>query len=81
MQKLSLHIFVNLTVGHEARCVVDFQHPRFQFGIEHDVEPEQLEAAVRFFWLTGAVDVLKLWLGRQNSLDHHRFNILPEVLA
>jgi len=75
----SFDLSVDLGVGAEAGSVVDFEHPWFELGVEHDVEAEQLKAAVGLLRLATAIDMLQLWLHRYYSLHHDCFNLVPDL--
>jgi len=51
-QQLGLNLLVRFCIRVEARRVIDLYHPRLEICIQHDIEAQQLKAAVRFFLLT-----------------------------
>ena len=59
--------------------MVDLEHPRFELLVEHDVEAEQLKAAIRLLGLAAPVDVLQLWLDSDNGLDDDGLNLVPNL--
>lgn len=59
--------------------MVDLEHPRFELLVEHDVEAEQLKAAIRLLSLAAPIDVLQLWLDSDNSLDDDSLNLVPNL--
>jgi hypothetical protein len=46
--------------------------------VEHDVEAEEFEAAIRFLGLTTAVSVLQLWLHGADSFDNDFLYLAPD---
>ena len=59
--------------------MVDLEHPRFELLVEHDVEAEQLKAAIWLLGLAAPVDVLQLWLDSDNGLDDDGLNLVPNL--
>lgn len=59
--------------------MIDLEHPRFELLVEHDVEAEQLKAAIRLLGLAAPVDVLQLWLDSDNGLDDDGLNLVPNL--
>ena len=59
--------------------MVDFEHPGFEFLVEHDIEAEKFKAAIGFLSLTTAIDVLQLWLHCDDRFDHDGLNFLPNL--
>ena len=59
--------------------MIYFEHPGFELLIKHDIEAEQFKAAIRFLSLAATIDVLKLWLHCDDSLDHNSFNFFPNL--
>lgn len=80
-QKLSLNLFIRLCIRVEARRVINLYHPRFQVCIQHDIEAQQLKAAIGLFLLARPVDVLQLGLDSQHGLNDNTFDFLPDFLG
>ena len=59
--------------------MIDLKHPWLELLVEHDVEAEQLEAAVRLLCLTTSVNVLQLWLHRYDRFDHDGLDFIPNL--
>jgi hypothetical protein len=61
--------------------VINLYHPRFQVCIQHDIESQQLKAAIGLFLLARPVDVLQLGLDSQHGLNDNTFDFLPDFLG
>lgn len=72
---------INFRISSEARHMINFEHPGFEFVIKHDIETKQVEAAVRFFSLTRAIQMCKLRLNGKDSLNYHLFHFRPDLLS
>jgi hypothetical protein len=79
--QLGFHVFVHLSVGIEAGQVIYLEEPGAQLRIQHDIEAEQVEDAVRFFRLRAPVQVLQLRLDREHGFNYYILDLLPDNLA
>ena len=78
-EQASLDSLIDLCIGAKRGSVVDFEHPGFEFLVEHDIEAEQFKAAIGLLSLTTAIDVLQLWLHCDDCFDHDGFDFLPNL--
>lgn len=51
LDQVRLDLLIRLRVRIEAGRVVDLQHPRFQFLVQHNVKAQKFKATVRLFLL------------------------------
>jgi hypothetical protein len=61
--------------------VINFQHPRLQFSIQHNIKTQQLKAAIGLLALTRLIDVLQLRLDRQHGLNDDQLDFLPKLIC
>ena len=59
--------------------MVYLEHPGLELLVEHDIETEELKAAIRLFGLATSIDVLQLRLDRNNSLHNNGFDLVPDL--
>ena len=75
----SLDLLIDSSICIERRSMVYFKHPWLQLLVEHDIEAEEFEAAIRFLCLTAAIYVLQLRLHCYDSLDDYCLNLFPNL--
>ena len=76
-----LDLRINASICAKTRRVIHLNHPRFQLLIEHDVKAKQFKANVWFFGLTTPINVLQLGLHRDDCLENHGLNLVPNLLG
>lgn len=60
--------------------MIDFEHPRFEFMIQHYIEPQQIAAKIRLFCLAGPVKMSQLRLNNKKGLDNALFDLVPYLV-
>ena len=81
LDQVRLHLLVHRCVMIEGGQVVDFQEPRLQLPVQHDVEAEEFVADVRLTWLSRLVVMLQLRLDGDDRFYDNVLDLCPDLLC
>ena len=72
-----LDLKVIICISPKAWHVIDFEHPRLQLMVQHNIESQQVATKIWLLRLTRPVQVLQLRLDHKDGLYYDLFYLVP----